>query len=322
MPIVDMPLEELRVYKGCNPRPRDFDEFWDKSVAEMEEQMNKLDLVIEKSDFEAPNVECYDMYFNGTRNGRVYSKLLKPKNAKGKLPAVLLFHGYTGAGPEFAHCLGLAGQGYVVAAMDCRGQGGRSYDLNPVKGNTFRGHIIRGIDDIPENMYFRNVYLDTAILARIVMGLDYVDETRVCSRGGSQGGALTLACAALTPMLKLAVADYPFLCDYKRVWEMDIPTSPYIEIRDYFRAFDPNHQREEEIFTRLGYIDIQYLAPRIKAEVLMQTGLMDNVCPPSTQFAAYNKISSKKSVLIYHDFGHEGLKNGETNAVSKIFSTL
>ena len=62
-----------------------------------------------------------------------------------------------------------------------------------------------------------------------------------------------------------------------------------------------------EIFTRLGYSDCQYLAPRIKAEILMGVGLMDTICPPSSQFAAYNKITSKKNVAIFPDFGHEGL---------------
>jgi cephalosporin-C deacetylase len=46
---------------------------------------------------------------------------------------------------------------------------------------------------------------------------------------------------------------------------------------------------------------------RIKGEVLMAVGLMDNICPPSTQFAAYNKITSAKNIIIYPDFGHEGL---------------
>jgi cephalosporin-C deacetylase len=34
---------------------------------------------------------------------------------------------------------------------------------------------------------------------------------------------------------------------------------------------------------------------------------MDTVCPPSSQFAAYNKITSPKKVLLYPDFGHENL---------------
>ena len=39
----------------------------------------------------------------------------------------------------------------------------------------------------------------------------------------------------------------------------------------------------------------------------MFTGLMDTICPPSTQFAAYNKIRAKKSMVLYPDFAHEGL---------------
>jgi cephalosporin-C deacetylase len=88
---------------------------------------------------------------------------------------------------------------------------------------------------------------------------------------------------------------------------MDLAEKAYREIRDYFRMFDPQHKREREVFTRLGYIDVQHLAERIRGEVLMGVGLMDDICPPSTQFAAYNKIRSQKHLEIYPDFGHEGL---------------
>ena len=57
----------------------------------------------------------------------------------------------------------------------------------------------------------------------------------------------------------------------------------------------------------MGYIDVQNLAPRIRGDVLMGITLMDNICPPSTQFAAFNKITSKKEAMIYPDFGHEGI---------------
>ena len=79
------------------------------------------------------------------------------------------------------------------------------------------------------------------------------------------------------------------------------------ELRYWFRMFDPLHEREAEVFTRLGYIDNQHLAPRIRAEVKMATGLMDTICPPSTQFAAYNRLRCPKSMVLYPDFGHEGL---------------
>jgi cephalosporin-C deacetylase len=125
--------------------------------------------------------------------------------------------------------------------------------------------------------------------------------------GGSQGGGLTLACGALEPRVKLLAPMYPFLCDYKRVWEMDLAKDAYVELRNYFRRFDPTHDKEDEIFTKLGYIDVQFLAERVRGQVLMAVGLMDSTCPPSTQFAAFNKIRSKKETAIYPDYGHEGL---------------
>ena len=40
---------------------------------------------------------------------------------------------------------------------------------------------------------------------------------------------------------------------------------------------------------------------------MMGVGLMDTICPPSSQFAAFNKIRAPKELVIYPDFGHEGL---------------
>lgn len=139
------------------------------------------------------------------------------------------------------------------------------------------------------------------------MEMPEVDAERVGATGPSQGGALTIACTALEPRIKRAVPVYPFLSDYKRVWEMDHARDAYKELQEYFRFFDPTHGHEKEVFENLGYIDIQNLASRIRAEVLWGIGLMDTICPPSSQFAAYNKITSKKTMVIYPDFGHEDL---------------
>ena len=139
------------------------------------------------------------------------------------------------------------------------------------------------------------------------MDLDEVDPTRVGATGGSQGGGLTLACASLEPRISRAAPIFPFLSDYQRVWEMDLAKGAYQELQDYFRRFDPRHEREQEVFERLGYIDVHNLSDRIRANTLMLTGLMDTVCPPSTQFAAYNAIGAPKDMVIYPDFGHEGL---------------
>ncbi|MCK5529262.1 MAG: acetylxylan esterase [Kiritimatiellae bacterium] len=313
MPLVDMSLEKLKLYEGTNPKPDNFDEFWDTGL----EEMRGLDANVEMiaADFQVPFAKCSHLYFTGVGGARVHAKLLQPTAPKEKHPAVLQFHGYSADSGDWSSKLGLVGMGFTVAALDCRGQGGLSEDVGGVTGTTLKGHIIRGLDDDPEKMLFRQIFLDTAQLAAIVMDMDDVDENRVAAMGGSQGGALTLACAALEPRIKLAAACFPFLSDYKRVWDMDLVNGAYVELKAFFRKHDPLHEREDEIFLQLGYIDIQNLTKRIKSKVMMSVGLMDTTCPPSTQFAAYNKITSEKGLVIYPDFGHEGLPGKEDKVV-------
>ena len=240
----------------------------------------------------------------------------------GKAPAILVFHGLSGASGSWLDFVKFAAQGYVVAALDSRGQGGFSEDVGGVPGTTFSTPFMRGFDGEPRDLHCCDLFLDTAQLAKVVMGLDFVDETRVAATGGSQGGALTLACASLVPSLKLCAPTYPYLCDYKRVWEMDLAKGAYDGIRYYLRSYDPTHAHIDEFFTKLGYIDLQFLAPRIKAKVYMSTGLMDTTCPPSTQFAAFNKITAEKTVEIYPDFGHEGLKGSDERIYNFICENL
>ncbi len=214
MPLTfDFPFEQLKTYQGINPRPADFDRFWDQSLAEMHAVDAQVELV--PAEFQAGFAECFHLYFTGTGGARVYAKLLRPKGAQKPHPAVLMFHGYSGNSGDWSDKLGYVGQGFTVAALDCRGQGGLSEDRGEVTHTTFRGHIIRGLDDAlagaPEKLLFRNIFLDTAQLARIIMEMPEVDPQRVGATGGSQGGALTVACAALEPRIRRVRAGLSLL---------------------------------------------------------------------------------------------------------------
>ncbi len=305
MPTIDLPINKLKEYRGNSEKPKDFDSFWDIEIEKM--KLIDPDLSITEADFQVPFATCYDLYFTSTDGARIYAKLVKPKNIMGKVPALVKFHGYTNASDSWSNLLKYAASGMIVTSMDCRGQGGKSEDVGGVKGGTLYGFVIKGVDSGKEKLYFKNVFLDTAKLAGIILDMEEVDTTKVYAAGSSQGGGLTIACAALEPRISKIVPVFPFLSDYKRVWDMDLDVVAYEGIREYFRHFDPRHENADKFFKTLSYIDIQHLAGRIKAKVNFYTGLMDEVCPPSTQFAVYNKITAPKEMIIYPDFAHENL---------------
>lgn len=317
MSVETMSLKDMRTYQGTNPKPEDFDAFWDDGVRRALKKDPKVEQI--PAEFRAHGARCSHLYFDGENGARIHAKYLCP-DGDGPYPIIFVFHGYQGDSGDWFSKLAWVQQGFAVAAMDCRGQGGLSQDIGGVNGNTVRGHIIRGLLDGPEQLLYRQMFLDTVMLVNAVRQFPEIDETRMATSGGSQGGALALVCAALNPDIKKVVADVPFLCDYRRVWNMDCSGSAYEEMKDFFRHFDPMHKREEEFFTRLGYIDVQHLTPRIRGKVLWFTGLKDQLCPASTQFAAYNHITSEKDIVIYPDFGHETAK-GTTDAVSMFLAS-
>ena len=323
MPLVDLPLDELHACTGRNPRPDDFDAYWDAALAEM----RAVDAAVTRTPaaFATPYAQCHDLTFTGVGGARIYAKHLEPIGSvpvpSAGRPAIVCFHGYGHHSVDWSYYFPYVLAGFVVVAMDCRGQGGRSEDGGGVRGTTQHGHIIRGLEDGPEKLLFRSIFLDAAQLAGLVLNMDGVDPARVMASGASQGGGLTLACAALEPRIAKITPVFPFLCDYQRVWEMDLGENAYRELREFFRRRDPRHERVDAWFGRLGYIDNQHLAPRIRATTLMATGLMDRTCPPSSQFAAFNRIAAPKEVVVYPDFGHENLPGWDDRAFSFLTGT-
>lgn len=309
MPIVDMPLEQLRNYRGISPKPADFDVYWSDAMAEMHTVDAKTELI--PAGFKTPFADCFEYYFTGVGDARIHGRMVRPKESE-NTPLALHFHGLGQQVPEWCAYLGLVAAGFTVVAMDCRGQRGLSEETGRRSGSTQENSFFtRGLIDGAKNLYYRNVYLDCAQIAELAMNFDWIDRSKVGVWGGSQGGGLTLVCAGLVKGLNRIAPVFPYLCDYRRVWEMDLAVNAYQDIKNWLRIYDPRHEHIDEFFETLGYIDAQFFAEKITAKVMMQTGLMDTICPPSTQFAAYNRITAPKEHLIYPDYSHEGLHGAD-----------
>lgn len=309
MLLYDMDLTALADYRGSTPAPADHDSYWREAVAELDRIDG--DPTIVPAGFQTPFASCSSLFFSGTHGARVHARLWRPVQRTRPTPVLLLFHGLSARAPDWTVPLGYVAAGWTVAALDCRGQGGQSQDPGGVTGWTLRGSIMRGLVDDPTQAYYRQVFLDTKRLAETVMGLNDVDATTVAVTGSSQGGGLSLAAAALEPRITHCAPVFPYLCDYQRVWELGLAEGAYGDIRDWFRRFDPTHSRQGEVFEKLGYIDVVNLAHRIRARVSMTVALSDRVCPPSTQYAAFNRLRSSRRMRVYPDFGHERLPEND-----------
>ena len=153
---MDMPLEELKKYQGKNPKPSDFEEYWDRALKELGQQSLNYELV--EADFQTPFADCYHLTFTGVGDAKVYAKFIKPKKHIATGQAVAMFHGYSVDSGDWLDKLAFAAQGITVLALDCRGQGGRSEDTLRTKATTMRGLIIRGLNDKIRIIYITVMY--------------------------------------------------------------------------------------------------------------------------------------------------------------------
>lgn len=311
-------LEAYDGYMGMTPAPEDFDSFWGERMKEAD----SMPLVYRLTDPDIPVFDtciCQELVFTGMHGTQVYAKYLRPKTEQ-PVPLVLQFHGYMGSSRSWLEQGSFVGMGMAVLAFDCPGQGGFGEDRGTYAGSTVNGHIIAGVEGSPEGMYYVRFHQNMRILCRIIREWKEIDLSRVYVNGNSQGGALSIACAALNPdLISRAGILYPFLSDFRLVWELGADDIAYASLRYYSRWRDPDDTRMEQWFRNLGYIDSKNFAHMVKCPVLFGTGLVDIVCPPQTQCAVYNNLQCAKKRLLFPGFGHEEIQDFD-DAVMTFFS--
>lgn len=298
-----MTQDEMDNYRGQDNKPMGFDEFWNQVISENNKRELSYKLYPKELGFDF--VDCFELFFKATDESEIYAKVIFPK--KEKYSVIFKFHGYQGQSADWSESFKYTAAGVGVVMMDVRGQAGKSTDFSKHSGNTVKGHIIRGVEDGPTNLFYKNVYDDILTLMKIISRLPQVDETNLMTLGDSQGGALALVAAALNPKIRKVFSVYPFLSDFKRVLQLRYDTEAYDELHRYFKFNDPLYETEKIFFETLGYIDVKNFASRIKGKTTMVCGLQDDVCPPSTQYAIYNRLLCEKELLLLPEYGHEAL---------------
>jgi cephalosporin-C deacetylase len=283
------------------PDPQaDFTEYWARAkreLAAVEPQFKML----RKDSLCTERRDLYLVEMRSLQNVLVRGWYSVPKKP-GRYAAFLHVQGYS----SFMQPGGMVqDDDFVSFGLNIRGHGNSRDDVNPGFPGFLQDHLLD-----PECYIYRGAYMDCLRALDFLCTRPEVDATRIVVEGGSQGGALSFAAAALAPeRVRLCVPGVPFLSDFPHYFK--IASWPGNE----FFQFEKDHPSVTwgQIYRTLSYVDIKNLAPWIKAPVFMSIGLMDETCPPHSNFAAYNNLRVPREYVAYPYSGH-GLP-GENFAV-------
>ncbi|MEU7933549.1 acetylxylan esterase [Micromonospora echinofusca] len=302
MALSDLTLADCRAYRPELAEPEDLDAFWARTLGDD----GAGPAAYEPVDTGLTQVRTFSVTVPGYGGEPVHGWLHLPTAVAGPLPCVVEYLGY-GRGRGLPHeKLFWAAAGFAHLIMDTRGQGwsaaaGSTADPHPQPGGTVPGFLTRGVTD-PDGFYYRRLITDAVRFARAARDHPAVDADRVAVTGVSQGGGLALEVAALFPGVAAAMPDVPFLCDFRRGVQVAL-RGPYGEIAEYLKL---HRDRVGQVFRTLSYFDAAVLAPRATAPALFSIAMLDQVCPPSTCFAAYHRYGGEKELRVYEFNDHEG----------------
>ena len=306
MPYFDFSGHELVSYDPALEAPSDLDAFWEETLAET--RAHDLDPVLERVESPFVVVESYDVSWRGFGGDPIRGWLHLPATrapGDGPLPAVIQYQGYGGGRGLVFENVFWAAAGYAHLVMDTRGQGsGWSTGDTPDPAGSAPaqpGYMTRGITD-PSVYYYRRVYADAVRAVDFMRTVDEVDGQAIAVTGRSQGGGLSLAVASLADGVRAVMPDVPFLCDFPRATQVAMK-DPYLEIVRYLAV---HRDHDDAALATLAYFDGAVLARRASAPALFSVALMDEICPPSTVYAAFNAYGGVKEIITYPYNDHEG----------------
>lgn len=271
--------------------PADFDAFWSA-------QRKKLDQVpvreISRIPVEAPqglnNRADHFIVTVACAGPKPLTGILSiPKNAKPHfLPAIAIFQG---AGVYRSSFNRQYVEGAIILHVNAHGipplekpEFYTALNQNELKNYAHQNKTDR------EKFYFNGMYL------RVMRAFDYLkalpewDGKRLISMGGSQGGAQSLAGAALDPAVTFCWSSVPAMGDHAGILAGRRPGWP---------GLFNNPKGDQKILKTAAYYDNNNFARRIRCEIIMLTGFSDFVCPPTSVYTAFHNLPETTRKALY-----------------------
>lgn len=281
-------------------RQPDFGEFWHQALEELAAVAPEYKLTRDPYRSSAnKNVYLVEMKSLPDSTGGepvVIRGFYSEPTAPGKYPALISYQGYDGGTSQIYYGNPDDKPGWIEFFLSTRGQLLDNRDGKNHYGDWFAWNF--GDKD---KYYYRAAFMDVVRAIDFITSREKTDTARVYAQGQSQGGAFTVASAALGGGRIKAIApaitflgDYP---DYFRIvhWPGEVA----------LRCQKEKGLSDGEMYRFLSYFDTKNLAPWVKCPVLAIFGLQDPVCPPHTNFASFNLFdTADKRYIIMPENGH------------------
>src|SRR5438128_8710791 len=303
-----MPKAVSTDYESRVSKPDDFDAFWEDVLRQaaaipLEAEVDPAPL--RTSD----DIEVFEVFYPSLDHVRVASWYCRPARRAERAPAIMLLPGCQMDPPipkEWAR------KGYIALSVAPRGKLRSNRQFNPGYPNLLTHNIV------DRHTYaYRGFYVDTWRGVDFLLSRPEVDGTRIGVVGSSQGGGLTITTAAMRHEVRAAAAGAPYLCGYADAIELT-HTYPYEEINDYLRL---HPESREKVETTVAYFDGINFADRIRCPIVVNIGLQDNVCPPETGYALFNRIrATDKQLYTYDGHGHDAGRSKHNVIVDRFFA--
>lgn len=274
--------------------PADFDQFWSNTLAE--ERKIDLDphreLLPERC---TKDVNVYEVSYNNNAWGsRIYGILCVPVKP-GKYPALLRVPG-AGCRP-YGGDIYTASKGAVTLEIGIHGipvtMKQEVYDR--LHNGALNGYWEANLDN-RDKMPYKRIFTGAVRSIDYIASLPEWDGENLGVTGSSQGGMLSLVCAALDSRVTCFGAVHAAMCDHTASLKGQPCGWPHYFY--YEKEHDPVKVKNS------GYFDGINFARRIKVPGWFSFGYNDVVVPPTSMWATYNTITAPKTLSLYQQTGH------------------
>ena len=282
--------EELR---PVSQLPDDFLKFWETTLANARQTpLNPTMTLLPERCTETSNV--YEVSFQTKAwGGRMFGILSVPK-AKGTYPALLRVPG-AGVRPYSGDTYLAPGKVIVLEV----GIHGIPVTMQQSVYDNLAAGALNGYwnfcRDNRDQNYYNRVIVGALRAVDFICSLPQFNGKALGVTGSSQGGALSVITAALDSRVTFFGAVHPALCDHEAFLKKRAGGWPHY----YYQAAPTDKELKA-----LRYYDTANFARCLKATGWFSWGYNDEVCPPTSMYAAYNAVTAPKELHLYLETGH------------------